>query len=666
MDFFARREATQARSRLFLFAFVITAMGALFVLYLVVTGCIAVAIGSLKFIAVAAEVRDVGDFSQYLPAALYGSPPDIFSFRPVFIVTSFIALFLALVSSLKALRIKIGGGAYAAKSLGWRALTEPVNIQERRLVNVVAEMAIASGLPRPRIFILPEEKSINAVTAGRDHEDAVIVVTQGALDLLDRDELQGVIAHEFAHILNDDSSLSLSMSGWLAGLLLFYGLGYAFLEASISLLKTQMSSSFLFRRSRSPGGLMAIPLFLAGFLLLVGGWLGKIAAEIFQAAFSRQREYLADAFAAGFTRNPFGLAGALKKIARLPQQGHLNSGRSMAMKSFFIVSPARSRGLMRSHPPLKKRILALDPAWDGQSLVSRSDEAPGREAWAAALKSAAATLRDGPSANSSLAMVWAAGLSPSREESRPAGPALARQLLEDLPDEIRRAVEAPDGATALIASLFFHDEAEPAARQHEIIQRILGPETERRAGDFKLWIRDALRLPLLSLAAPALRELSGADKLRLFQTVREMAAVDGRTDFFEVAAFQILRGHLGLPSAPDREEPGPEAVEEAAIILVSIMAHVGSGDTLAADRAFAFAMGQFTNKPFRLASRSSANSKELARALEILASAPEAERRRLVAAMTAAALSDQVVTTAEYELLRAAAAALDVPLPLVN
>lgn len=653
MDFFARRETTQARSRIFLFAFVITTMGALFVLYLVVTGCLAIVIGTLGFLATSFDGGYNVDLTQYLPVAIYGSPPDIFSFRPFFIITSFIALFLVLISTLKILRIRIGGGAYVAKSLGGRALTEPANIQERRLVNVVSEMAVASGLPRPRIFILPEEKSINAVTAGLNHEDAVIVVTQGALELLDRDELQGVIAHEFAHILNDDSVLNLSMSGWLAGLLIFYWLGYIFVGISVKSFQDERGSMFS-RWSGARGSLLTIPLFLAGFLLLVGGWLGKIAAEIFQAAFSRQREYLADAFAAGFTRNPLGLAGALKKIARLPQQGYLHSGRSMAMKSFFMVSPARNWGLMRSHPPLEKRILALDPAWDGRSIASR----PSREAATTELKSAVDT---------PLAQVWPAGLPSNREASRPAGsPDLARQMLDGLPDDIRQAVEEPDGVAALTAALFLHDEVELADRQHEIIQRILGPAANRRAGDFKARMSDELRLPMLNLMAPALRDLSGAHKLRLFQTAREMAAVDGQTDFFEVAAFQILRVHLGLPSGPAREQPGPEAVEEAAVVLVSIMAHVGTDDPLAADRAFAFAMGQFSNKPFRPAPRSSANSKELARALEILASAPEAQRRRLVAALTAAALSDQVVTPVEYELLRAAAAALDVPLPLVN
>jgi Zn-dependent protease with chaperone function len=256
---------------------------------------------------------------------------------------------IALGSGFKTLELAQGGSAVATM-LGGRlvdpATTDP---DERKLRNVVEEMAIAAGVPAPQVYLLPEEKGINAFAAGHSTSDAVIAVTVGAVKLLTRDELQGVIGHEFSHILNGDMRLNLRLMGIIFGILCLAVIGRVLLY------------------TRSRGSKDKNPLPLLGLALLVIGWIGVLFSRLIQAAVSRQREFLADASSVQFTRNPAGLAGALKKIgglrfgskleaAHAEEASHMFFGNGMG-ESFFH--------LMDTHPPLAERISAIDPSFDG-------------------------------------------------------------------------------------------------------------------------------------------------------------------------------------------------------------------------------------------------------------------------------------------------------------
>lgn len=266
------------------------------------------------------------------------------------------------------------GGEVVARWLGGRLIdSDTPKPQERRLLNVVEEMAIASGISVPSVFLLEEEKSINAFAAGFTPADAVIGVTSGTLQILSRDELQGVIAHEFSHILNGDMRLNIRLIGVLNGILMIAMIGYGILRG------TRTSSS------KKNGGAAVL---LFGAALLIIGYVGVFFGKLIKSAVSRQREFLADASAVQFTRNPDGIAGALKKIGGLAHGSRIaNSKAEEASHLFFSngmhgkASPflsMRNRtppvltqsafSFMATHPPLETRIKRIDPSFDGRFL----------------------------------------------------------------------------------------------------------------------------------------------------------------------------------------------------------------------------------------------------------------------------------------------------------
>ena len=264
-----------------------------------------------------------------------------------------------------------GGGAVVARLMGG----SPVELQtaepgEQRLRNVVEEMAIASGTPVPELYVLPDE-SINAFAAGHTTHDAAIAVTRGALRVLTRDELQGVIAHEFSHILNCDMRLNIRLMGLLNGLLLIALSGYYLMR---------FSGNAMPRRGKGAGAVALLALF--GLLIMVVGYIGVFFANLIKAAIGREREYLADASAVQFTRNPAGLAGALKKIAALSEGSMIESPAAAQTSHFFIAEPGVSSWLnfLATHPPLEDRIRRLDPAFTGDlQAVDQRLLAPGRD-----------------------------------------------------------------------------------------------------------------------------------------------------------------------------------------------------------------------------------------------------------------------------------------------
>ena len=372
MDFFTRQDDAQSKSRTFYAAFGLAIAVAVVLFYFAVTMAILLLCARWRLPVGPLADQIVARAVATLPEFIYGWPPAILSLRPMLILCPLITAVVLLASYHKTKAIKEGGGAYIAAALGAELVETPRGSEETLLINVVEEMAVAAGLPRPRVYILRREKTINAITAGLDYEDAVIAVTQGAVTHLDRDELQAVVAHEFAHILNGDFSLNLTMAGWLYGLLFFSMKGQELLDSSLEGMDKALRGVGALT-SHIPGSnilaIFYIPKFLAGFFLWAGGWVGRLVASVVQAAFSRQREYLADAFAVQFTRSASGLAGALKKIAGLPKHGVLRSGQSIMMKAFFIVSPTKMDGLLKTHPPLESRILALEPHWDGTPIL---------------------------------------------------------------------------------------------------------------------------------------------------------------------------------------------------------------------------------------------------------------------------------------------------------
>ncbi len=242
-------------------------------------------------------------------------------------------------SWLEALQLR-KGGAHVAQMVGGRELLVAGDERERRLRNTVEEIAIASGLRAPRIFVLPRDDSINAFAAGWEQQDSVIAVTRGALERLTRDELQGVVAHEFSHILHGDARLNMRLIGHVWGLQLLFMLGRDLFDMTDA------------RGRRSAFVLLGLGLMAVGSI----GWL---AGRLLKAAVSRQREFLADAAAVQFTRLPSGIGGALRKIAgqATPDAPRVRSSRAEAISHMLLASDIFiGGGALATHPPLSERI----------------------------------------------------------------------------------------------------------------------------------------------------------------------------------------------------------------------------------------------------------------------------------------------------------------------
>src|SRR5262245_7939637 len=257
-------------------------------------------------------------------------------------------------SAFKVAQLASGGQAVALMMGGQEVPGTTTDARQKRLLNVVEEMALAAGVPVPPVYVL-QERSINAFAAGYAPGDAVVAVSQGCLKYLTRDELQGVVAHEFSHILNGDMRLNIRLIGLIFGIMALSIIGRILMHTSGG------RSS---RRDGSRGGMV-----LLGLGVLVLGLVGAFFGRLIMAAVSRQREYLADASAVQFTRNRDGIGGALKKIGGLAEGSRIDNPQAAEVGHMFFANAFAGEGLaglLATHPPLVERIRRLDPQFDGQ------------------------------------------------------------------------------------------------------------------------------------------------------------------------------------------------------------------------------------------------------------------------------------------------------------
>jgi len=274
------------------------------------------------------------------------------------------------------MRLLAAGGSAVAEMLGGRKIVEnTTDLNERQLRDVVEEMAIAAGMSVPEIYVLDRERGINSFAAGHTRDDVALGITFGTLKLLTRDELQGIVAHEFSHVLNGDTRLNMKLMALAHGLFWPTLLGWILVRGSPQVPENGAS---IFDNNTSPTFLPTAPL---GILFLIIGGISSPFVRLLKSRICREREWLADAAAVQFTRNPAGIAGALKKIGGLLKQGRMDSPYAEVASHLYVANSAFDSwfGFMSTHPPLTKRILAIDPAFDGQfqhiiSLPSRDAE----------------------------------------------------------------------------------------------------------------------------------------------------------------------------------------------------------------------------------------------------------------------------------------------------
>ena len=523
-----------------------------------------------------------------------------------------------------------GGGAVVAQTLGGRRVERSTtDADERRLLNLVDEMAIASGVPVPQVFVLDETEGINAFAAGNRPADAAIAVTRGALRILTRDELQGVIAHEFSHILNGDMQLNLRLLGVLHGLFMLAGAGRLLLRNGG-------------RADRARGVLIAL-----GLSLIVAGWLGVLAGRLIRAAVSRQREFLADASAVQFTRNPQGIASALQRIA---SHGSDIAHPAAEEISHMLLDSGRLNRWLATHPPLAERIRRL--GGDNLSPPTARRVSPTRPT-SSAQPAEQATIS--ASLEATLANAFVA------EVGNPAATNLdaAQQLIRAIPTTWRNALETPDPEHGLLTLLLATD---AATREKQIGQ--IKTQLGRPVAHEVLALptpTPGQRLPLIELALPSLQAKPLRERERFVTLAEAIVCADGGVSLSEYIVVRLLRDAL-LPRPPAPALTLPGELDGHCAVLLSLFAHAGQhGHAVAA--AFASGAVLAPGDRLTLSSVRELGADKLDQALAMLAATAPAYRRRLVMALYAVAGHDAQIVPREQELLRLVCTAIDCPLP---
>ena len=551
------------------------------------------------------------------------------------------------------------GGRVVAEHLGGRLLTvEAADPIERRLLNVVEEMAIASGTPTPPVYLMDQEEGINAFAAGFSPGDAVIGVTRGTATRLDRDELQGVIAHEFSHILNGDMRLNLRLMGLLHGILIIGMLGYFILRMSF----------YTGGRRRSKDGKDGLPIMALGAGLAVIGFAGTFFGNLIKAAVSRQREYLADASAVQFTRQPEGLAGALRKIGGFAKGSAIqNPNAPEASHMFFGRATSGFSALFATHPPIEDRIRRIDPSWDGhfpEGVPMTDAGVPPRAAVPGAAGFAGGMAGRAPAASGVAGAVASIG-HPSQAHIQ-----YAARLIKSLPAVLVAAAREPYGARAVVHALLL--DRQGGTRQQQLAHLQAGAdrgvfEETRRLAPLVESLTDKMRLPLLEIALPALRALSAPQRAVFLRDIVALVEADKTIDLFEWSLHRILRQDLDALGGRGRQARvryrSVDAVRAHCERLMSALAYVGHDDTGSAAHAFEQARLTLGLADARLLPQEGCGLAELDAALDALDEASPQVKRQILEAAVACITADHEVTVAEAELLRAVSASMSCPMP---
>ncbi|MCJ1879944.1 MULTISPECIES: M48 family metallopeptidase [Pseudomonas] len=545
------------------------------------------------------------------------------------------------------------GGKVVAESLGGRLLNlSASNADERRLLNVVEEMALASGSPVPPVYVL-EDGSINAFAAGLTPRDAVIGITRGAIEQLDRNELQGVIAHEFSHIHHGDMLLNTRLTALLHGMLLLGLIGGMLLrgwsETSTGVRISSRSSS----NDKNGGGSVVLLVIGAGVVLYVLGYVGTFFGQLIKASVSRQREFLADASAVQFTRDPSTIAGALKKIGGNPLGALLSAPRAAEFSHMYFGDGVGS-SWFDTHPPLKDRIRRVDPGWDGNypKFEPRLDVAlMNKQAWTSAVTGQPYQ----PSAvDVAVAAVGAPTIAHLQE---------ARSTLQRLDERLQRAAHDSEGAEALVYGLLLDSDPGLRARQLEAIKQRLNLSLALQLDlleESLLRLDPGQRLPLLDLAMPALKQLDAKAFLALRENMALLIKLDGKVKLLEWTLLRIIERNL-RPGSGKIGNVALADLSEACATLLAFLARVGETSDLQTEQAFADAWSGLPFAPRPLPG--AASLRELETALKQLEHLRPLQKPQLLKALARCIEHDGRITAGEAELMRAVADILDCPMP---
>jgi Zn-dependent protease with chaperone function len=577
----------------------------------------------------------------------------------LFCWVTLVSLTSVALGSLYKIRLLSAGGSAVAELLDGRCVeTNTSDPDEQRLRHVVEEMAIASGMPVPEIYVLDNERGINAFSAGHTRDDVAMGVTRGCLKLLTRDELQGVIAHEFSHILNGDTRLNLRLMGLMHGLFWPTPVGRILVRGST---QARDPDESIFDDVTIPFFLPTAPV---GVLFLIVGGISSPFVRLIKSLICCNREWLADAAAVQFTRNPAGIGGALKKIGGLLKQGRLDSPHAETASHLYFVNYSHDSwfSCQSTHPPLAKRVLAIDPAFDGQFPKVKTlppNQFERDQIYEQTLARVMAEVRKIPET----LFADAGGLTADHIKA-------AAAMRFNLPPEVNQALREPAGAASVIYVLVLSEDEAVRGRQMEIL-RANGMSERTAALALPIQALSVkFKLALAEFAVPALRQHSLNEYINFNKTVQKLVECDGAIELFEYALMKMvarqLRAYFEGPDL-DRARYGrvQDVLPECAL-LFSALAHVGQEDDEPAARA-AFAQGQqFLDAPgaqIQFMPRKEWDLAGVDAALARLAKCPASVQRNILLACGKTVASDGQVTEREAELLRAIADSLDCPMP---
>ncbi len=551
------------------------------------------------------------------------------------------------------------GGRVVAESLGGRPLTvHNANADEKKILNVVEEMSIASGTPVPPVYII-EDEAINAFAAGHTPQDAVIGVTRGCIRVLNRDELQGVIAHEFSHIFHGDMKLNMRLVALLNGILLIGLIGEFIFRSS------NQRAAFRSSKDKSPAAMMGI-----GLGLMIIGYAGTFFGNLIKAAVSRQREFLADASAVKFTRNPDGIGGALKKLGGYVGGSQMDVANASEFSHMFFGEGTSSMfSALATHPPLTERIKRIDPHWDGSfSHIDVYEETENSHIEEGRLSDDAVDHSPLEFSSPKTAMEFVVTVDQVLQtigQPNKLHLAYAQQTLSSINDQLREAAHNPWEAQALMLGLLLDKNADKQTHQWQLLGQLFSDAqiySLKPLAQQASLLEPRLRLPLLELSLPALKNLSTQQYAIFRSAMSNLIHADEHIDLIEWSFFKIITHNLEPKRSANRLVDLAQLKNEACTLL-SVIANAGTDLKVNAQTAFDSSKSILGFDDAQLMNESDYNMMDLDLAINRLNCVKPLQKPKLLKAMSQCVLADQQITVVEAELFRAIADALDCPVP---
>ena len=555
------------------------------------------------------------------------------------------------------------GGGKVAKDMGGTIVTPDTRDPlRRRLYNVVEEISLASGSPVPEVYVMENEPAINAFAAGYTSADAAVAVTQGTLEKLNRSELQGVIAHEFSHIFNGDMRINIRMMGVIFGITALAILGRKFLS----------SQRYRSRSSRDSAGAAV----MIGMALMVIGYIGLFFARWMKSALSRQREYLADASAVQFTREPDGIAGALKKIAAYNHSSYLRADTEEVSHMLF---GSGYRSLMfATHPPIVERVKRLERNFNSAEIAQLATKLSAQER----REHVQAELAEREQQEKIKAKNEGGIFDVNSMIDNIGNPEFERILAaallsSELPNSLTNAAHSLEWAPEVLLFCLLDNDVEIRNKQLLIVTQLMGDISENKLSHLanaNSAISPEQRLPLLEICFPALKRRPIEDVEKILKTINLMALADNKVDSFEYLLSRLFAQYLTESKNPSKSKLYGKrkittCIEELSTVVSVVAAHgqmdKGTQGLQLAQHAYRAGMESIGIKHTNLQFHDDWQ-KRLDNALKKLDQLTLQDKNKVIGVLATTVANDQKLVTEEHEMLRVICSLLHVPLPILQ